>query len=138
MLVFFSPDCHCLAQHDARLLALDAVFRPRGVRFYAIDSEVRASAERDAEEARRRGYTFPILVDRGAKLADALEAQYATYSVVVDREGRVHYRGGIDSDKIDLHDDATPYLRDALDDLLAGREPRLAYAKTLGCALQRW
>jgi hypothetical protein len=136
--VFFSPDCHCLDQHDARLRQLDATFRPRGVRFFMVDSEVRASVERDAEEARRRGYPFPILVDRGARLADAVGAQYATYSVVVDRSGRLRYRGGIDSDKNHLRPDAVPYLADALDDLLLGREPRLADAKSLGCALQKW
>jgi hypothetical protein len=50
----------------------------------------------------------------------------------------VHYRGGIDSDRIHLHDDRTPYLEQALDDLLAHREPRVAEGKSLGCALQKW
>lgn len=136
--VFFSPDCHCLRQHEARLRDLDATFRARGVQFFMVDSEVRASIERDAEEARRRAYTFPILVDCGARLADAVGAEYAAYAVIVDRSGRLRYRGGVDSDKDHLHADATPYLRDALDDLLAGRDPRVANAKTLGCALQKW
>jgi hypothetical protein len=136
--VFFSPDCHCLEQHEARLRTLDAVFGPRGVHFFMIDSGVRASVERDAEVERRRGYSFPILVDRGAKLADAVGADYATYSVVVDREGHLRFRGGIDSDRDHLRSDAVPYLSDALTDLLDGREPRIAEAKTLGCALQKW
>jgi hypothetical protein len=136
--VFFSPDCHCLSAHEPRLLALADATRERGVRFVAIDSETRGSPARDAEEARRRGYPFPILVDRGAKLADAVGAVYAGYAVVVDAGGRIRYRGGIDSDKTHLHDDAQPYLKDALDDLFAGREPRVAEGKTLGCALQRW
>jgi hypothetical protein len=136
--VFFSPDCHCLAEHEGRLRDLDAAFRPRGVRFFMVDSEVRASVERDAEEARRRGYPFPILVDRGARLADAVGADYAAYTVVVDREGRLRYRGGIDSDRNHLRADAVPYLGDALGDLLDGREPRRTDAKTLGCALQKW
>jgi len=136
--VFFSPDCHCLEQHEARLRALDAAFRPRGVHFFMVDSEVRASVERDAEVARRRGYSFPILVDRGAKLADAVGADYAAYSVVVDREGRLRFRGGIDSDRDHLRSDAVPYLSDALTDLLDGREPRIADAKAFGCALQKW
>ena len=89
-------------------------------------------------EARRRGYPFPILRDRGAKLAEALGAKYATYSVVLDPQARVRYRGGIDTDKSHVHDDATAYLSDALDDLLADREPRVAEGKTLGCSLQKW
>ena len=136
--IFFSPDCHCLSVHEPRLRALFDAYHPRGVQFFMVDSEVRGSLERDASEARRRGYPFPILGDRGAKLADALGADYATYTVVVDPQARVRYRGGIDTDKSHVHDGATAYLKDALDDLLADREPRVLEGKTLGCSLEKW
>jgi peroxiredoxin len=138
VLIFFSRACHCLDQHDARIRALYDEYHPRGVQLVMVDPEVRASPEADASEATRRGYPFPILIDPGAKLADALGAEYATYSVIVDAQGRVRYRGGFDSDKTHLREDATPYVRNALDDLLAGRPPRVAEAKTLGCALEKW
>jgi hypothetical protein len=137
-LVFFSPDCHCLSVHEPRLRALFEADGPRGVQFVMVDSEVSGSPGRDAEEARRRGYAFPILVDRGGRLADALGAEYASYAVVVDSSARVHYRGGIDSDRTHLHHDRVPYLEHALDDLLDHREPRMAEGKALGCALQKW
>ena len=133
--VFFSARCPCQSAHDARLRELHARYAPRGVAVYAVDSEVSASPERDAEEAQRRGYPFPILVDRGARLAASLGADYATYSVVVDAGGRVRFRGGIDSDRSHLREHPATYLADALDDLLAGKEPRRAEAKALGCAL---
>lgn len=138
VLVFFSAHCHCLDAHDARLRALEAAFRPRGVQLFMIDSEVGATRARDDREAERRGYAFPILLDPGARLADRLGAEYATYSVVLDPEGRARYAGGIDSDKTHLRDDAERYLEAAIGDLLAGREPRVAAGKTLGCALEKW
>jgi hypothetical protein len=138
VLVFYSPTCHCLEQHGARLHALYDAYHARGVQFFMVDSEVRGSPDRDEAEARRRGYPFPIVRDAGATLANELGATYATYSVVLDAAGRIRYDGGIDSDKNHLHEDATPYLQDALDDLLAGRPPRRAEAKTLGCALEKW
>ena len=135
--VLFSAHCHCLDEHEGRLKALDLEYRPRGVHIFMIDSETNASPERDRAEALARGYPFPIMGDRGGLLADGLGAEYATYSVVVDPQGRVLYRGGIDTDKTHLRDDATLYLKDALDDLLAGRSPRVADGKTLGCSLQK-
>jgi hypothetical protein len=136
--IFFSRACHCLDQHDARIRELYADYHPRGVQVVMIDPEVRASPEIDATEAAKRGYAFPVLIDPKARLADALGAEYATYSVIVDMQGRVLYRGGFDSDKTHLRESAKPYVRDALDDLLAGRPPRVAEAKTLGCALEKW
>jgi len=138
VLVFFSAHCPCQRAHDARLRAMADAYAARGVVFAAVDSEVRATPERDAGEAAKRGYAYPILVDRGATLASSLGASYATYSVVFDHDGRIRYHGGLDTDRRTLHDDATFFLRDALDDLLAGRSPRVPSGKTLGCALETW
>ena len=70
-------------------------------------------------------------------IATAVGAESATYTVVVDRVGTIRYRGGIDSDRTHLTPDATPYLADALEDLLAGRAPRVPESRALGCALAR-
>jgi hypothetical protein len=136
VLVFFSADCPCFRAHEARLAALARAYEPRDVRFLLIDSEVDASLARDAVLSRERGLGIPIVIDANAVLADALAAEYATYSVVLDRAGTVQFRGGIDSDKSHLRADATPYLGDALDDLLSGNAPRRPEAKGLGCLLQ--
>jgi hypothetical protein len=138
VLVFFSPHCECLDVHEPRLFALYDAYRTNAVQFLMVDSEVGGSLERDAIEARARRYPFPMVIDRGGKLAGALGARYATYSVVLDNEGRVRYAGNIDSDKIHLHEEATLYLKNAIDDLLAGRTPRAASGEGLGCALQTW
>ena len=137
-IVFFAQHCPCQAAHDARLATLASLYRDRGVDLFVVDPEVDASVERDRAEVARRGYPFPILIDKGAALAHRLGAEYATETFIVDAQGVVRYHGGIDSDKNTLHEGARPYLRDALEDLVEGRGPRLAEAKTLGCALQIW
>ena len=136
VVVFYAEHCPCFRVHEERLREIARVYAPQGVRMIFVDSEVSASQERDARAATERGLPA-IAIDPGAKLADALGAEYATYTVVFDAQGRVRYRGGIDADKERLHDDTTKYLRDALDDLVAGREPRLTEGKALGCALQK-
>jgi peroxiredoxin len=138
VLFFFADHCPCQAAHDARLRDLYAQYRPRGVDVLAVDSETSATPERDAAEAAKRGYPFPILIDHGGALARRVGAEYATEAFVVDRSGAIRYHGGIDSDKRALHDDATPFLREALDDLLAERPLRRTESKALGCALQTW
>jgi peroxiredoxin len=136
VLVFFANHCPCQAAHDARLRELYARYHPQGVDVFAVDSEVSASLERDRAEALARAYPFPILIDSGGALARSVGAVYATETVVIDRSATIRYHGGIDSDKRDLHDSAVPFLRDALDDLLAGGSPRRPESKTFGCALQ--
>jgi len=132
---FFSAHCPCQRKHDERLRAIAADYTPRGVRLLAVDSELGADAKRAREEAERRNYPFPILIDPEGATANAVDAAYATYVLVVDREGTILYSGGIDSDKNHLTDDATPFLREALDDALADRPVRRPVGKALGCAL---
>jgi peroxiredoxin len=134
---FFSAECPCQAAHDERLRALATAYRDRGVDVYAVDSEAGASTDRARNEALSRRYPFPILADPAGALADALGAEFATYTVVVDREGRVRYRGGIDSDRTHVTADASLWVRDAVDRLLAGASPERAEAEALGCALRR-
>lgn len=136
VVVFYADHCPCFRVHEARLRELAIAYADRGVRLILVDSEVSATVERDARAAAERRLPT-ILLDPGARLADAFGADYATYTVVLDAQGRVRYRGGIDSDKERLHDDAEPYVRNAVEDLLARREPRKTEGKALGCALQK-
>jgi peroxiredoxin len=138
VLFFFADHCPCQAAHDGRLLDLYTRYHSRGVEILAVDSELGATPERDEAERIKRGYPFPILIDHGGALARRVDAQYATETIVVDPFGDIRYHGGIDSDKRTLHDDATPFLSDALDDLLANAPLRRTETKALGCALQTW
>ena len=136
VLVFYSADCPCFKAHEARLRSLHDRYTPRGVRFLLVDSESGASLAPAAGSSRDPALPMPLVTDPDAVLSSGLGAEYATYSVLLDPNGEVRYRGGLDSDKSHLREDATFYLRDALDDVLAGRNPRRTEAKALGCPLQ--
>jgi len=136
VVMFVSSTCPCMASHRDPLEDLAAAYAPRGVRFLAVESDVTTTPESLAAEARE--YSMPLLRDDGARLANALGAESATYTVIVDREGRVRYRGGFDSDRVTRHPDATPYVREALDDLLAGKPPRRPETNALGCMLRKY
>ncbi|HET9933311.1 MAG TPA: redoxin domain-containing protein [Polyangiaceae bacterium] len=134
--VFAAKSCACLDAHAPRLRALHDEYSQKGVAFRLVDSEVGASPSRAMQLARRSDLGFPALADPGARLADALGAAFASHTVIVDEGGRIRYSGGIDSDAARLHDDAKLYVRDALDDLLAGNPPRQARSEALGCSLE--
>jgi hypothetical protein len=136
VLIFRSQKCACVSAHTARLRALSAQYSPRGVRFFGVNPEPGLELAEERTNSSELG--FPVLIDREARLAKSLGADYAGYTVVIDGSGEVLYRGGIDSDQKTLHADAEPYLQNALDDLLAGRSVRRPESRTLGCALRTW
>jgi peroxiredoxin len=135
VLTFFSAHCPCQRLHDPRLVELAGAYQGKGVRFLSVDSEYGSSLEADRREAKQRGYPFPVLRDEGGRLAKLLDVHYATATVIIDSQGHVRYRGGVDTDRRGLHDDAKQYLKNAIDALLSGREPQPREPKTLGCYL---
>jgi hypothetical protein len=125
VLVFDAQECGVLSAHTARLRALSEEFIPRGVQFWAVERE------RGGE----RLFWMPRVRDPRGDLARATGAAYAGETLVLTQDARIRYRGGIDSNGLHLTEDARPYLREALEDLLAGRPLRFPETKTLGCAL---
>jgi len=137
VLVFFSADCPVQKAHDARLREL-ASLREQGVQVLLVDSEAGATLRRDKEEARARGYPFPILIDDQARLAEALKIRFSTTSLLIDSEGRIRYRGGIDRDSGHVRPNTPFLLKEGAERMLAGKEPDPAETKALGCFLKGW
>lgn len=132
---FIAPQCPVQKAHEARLRALVDAYRDRGVAFGAVSSEVDADPEQDRALAARLG--VPLYHDRGAKLADAVEAEYSTHTVLFDRGGRLLYSGGFDSERTRMTDDAEPYAKAALDAALAGAAIAKPKTEALGCPLRK-
>lgn len=135
VLFFFSATCPTVTAHDQRLKALWRDFHAQGVGVYAIASESDMTLSALRREAAARGYPFPLLLDPEGRLARELGVRYASQAFVLGRDAEVAYAGSLDSDRRFLHDDAEPYLANALTALQHGRTPNRADAAAYGCAL---
>ncbi len=133
---FFSRKCPCVRAHDGVLRKLHSDFSAKGVQFFSVDSESGATVVTDKAEAEKHGYPMPILIDADATLAKAMEATFATTTVIVDAAGHVVYRGGIDSSKHEPDEKTKHWLRDALTALVDGNAPPVTEPKSLGCYLR--
>ena len=102
-----------------------------GVLIVGVNSNRTETAEEARADARRRGLTFPIVKDDDFPVADALGARVTPESFLIDAAGRLRYRGRVRS-KVGQDD-----LKNAVDDVMAGRDVKVPVAKAFGCALQR-
>jgi peroxiredoxin len=139
VLIFSSNRCPTAKAYGQRMNGLQREYGPRGVQLVAINSNdphlyPDESYPRMIERADEDGYAFPYLVDDGQRLARRYGVTCTFHVFVLDRERRLRYEGRFDNSRIDAnvtsHD-----LRNALDDLLAGRDVRLATTRPFGCSL---
>jgi hypothetical protein len=137
VLLFFTSHCPVQRAHDARVRELAQAAQGRGFSFVGVSSEIDADLRVESAKARERGMPFAIWGDRGAALADGLAVEFSTHAVVVDSSGSILYSGGLDSDAAHLTPSAKLHLRNAIEDLLAGREVSVPRTEPLGCPLRK-
>jgi peroxiredoxin len=139
VLIFSSNRCPTAKEYGSRMNAFQRDFGPHGVRLVAINSNdphlyPDEDKARMVERATADGYTFPYLVDHDQHVAAAYGATCTFHVFVLDRDRRIRYQGRFDDSRIEAnvsHND----LRDAVDDLLAGRDVRVATTRPFGCSL---
>ena len=82
---------------------------------------------------------YTILIDKKNVVADRFDAQTTPHVFVIDDKGKLRYAGGVDDDETFKKDAKAvkSYVRDALDAVLAGKEPAQATTKPHGCSIKR-
>jgi hypothetical protein len=75
------------------------------------------------------------LHDEEQSLARALGSERTPEVFVFDAERRLRYHGAVDDNRDD-RDVSVHYLRDALDAVLAGREPAITETPPVGCTVK--
>jgi len=87
------------------------------------------------ERAAEKGFGFPFLYDESQEVARAYGAARTPEVFLFDAEHRLAYHGAPDSDYTD-EAGAEPWLRQALDSVLAGEAPPVAETPPVGCSVK--
>lgn len=138
VLVFTNTTCPLAQRSWPKLARLEQDYRDRGVQFVAVNVGVDDAIPDIAQQAIDFGVEFPFVKDADHSCVRATGAERTPEVVVLDRERRLRYRGRID-DQLRLggtRPAATREdLREALDDLLAGRAVAVAETPVDGCLI---
>lgn len=136
VIAFVSTKCPVSNDYNERLRVLAEDYAAKGVAVLGINASSDEPVEMIRAHAEKHGFKFPILKDEGNAVADAYGAVRTPEIFVVDRRGVLRYHGRVDNSRdparIRRHD-----LREALDELLAGKEVTTPAPKAFGCLIKR-
>lgn len=139
VIVFSSNRCPTAKAYADRMNGLQRDYGARGVQVVAINSNdprlyPDEAYPRMVERAAEDRAAFPYLADGDQRVAKAYGATCTFHVFVLDRARRLRYQGRFDdarlADRVTSHD-----LRNALDDILAGREVGIPTTRPFGCSL---
>ena len=150
VVVFTCNHCPTAQYYEERLKQLVTDYRDKGAAFVAISPNDPKSVRLDelgwtdlsdsfAEmklRARERQFNFPYLYDGDTEGASRAYGPVATpHAFVFDAQRRLRYAGAIDDSERPQHVKVR-HVRDALDALLAGKEPPVTRTKVIGCSVK--
>jgi len=138
VLVLTTLDCPIVRRSLPTLRRLEAEFRSQGVQFAAINVGPMDSMVDVAGQAVNADLAFPVGKDFTGDVVRALGIRRTPECVVVDAEMRLRYRGRIDSAFRLTGVQPNPGredLREAIADVLAQRDVRLAETPVDGCLI---
>lgn len=141
VVVFLSFECPVSTSYSSILAELAKSYRGKQVAFVAVNSSDDGDAARLVEQAAEFKLPFLVFKDENFRAADAFKADTVPSVFVLDHNFVLRYRGRIDdgyyarlkkNGRITRND-----LRQAIDEVLAGKPVAEPATKPIGCAIVR-
>lgn len=141
VVAFTCNHCPYVQAYEGRLISLAAEFKERGVAFVAINSNDDRAYPDDSfskmkERAKQLNFNFDYLRDESQVVARAFNAACTPEFYVYDGDRKLKYHGRIDDNHKDPASVKQTYLKDALEDLLNSKTPRIQQTAAMGCSIK--
>ncbi len=141
-----NPGCPFVRKHyQGNMQALQKDAASKGIVWLAINSTEDASADylSGPQLARwmgeQKAAPTATLMDEDGKVGRAYAARVTPHMYIVDARGTLVYAGGIDSIASARADDipkATPYIRNAMAEIAAGKPLSVTTSRPYGCTIK--
>lgn len=141
VVVIMCNHCPYVQRYLDRLKQLQTELQPRGITLVGINANDDSQYPDDSYEnmkvfAAEHQLNFPYLRDVTQDVARTLGASRTPEAFLIDRAGVLRYVGCIDDNAQDPAGVTTPYLKQAIAQLLAGQPIDPASTSAIGCSVK--
>jgi peroxiredoxin len=143
VVVFTCNHCPYVTGSEQRMIAFFNDYKDKGVAMVGINSnETKDHPTDDFEHMKQRaaelGFGWPYLRDESQEVALAYGALRTPHYYLFDADRKLRYTGRMDDNPRTPGEETTHELRDAVDDLLAGRDVAVPLTNPIGCNVKWW
>jgi peroxiredoxin len=144
VLEWFNPDCPFVKKHyredTGTMLAIQQDMKDEKVTWLLINSgradHSTTGVERNSKAVDDWGITAPVLLDESGKVGMAYNAKRTPEMYIIDAQGVLRYHGAIDDRSDAAAPGKTNYVRNALQQVLAGETVTTTQTKAYGCSVK--
>ena len=133
--------CPYAQAFEGRLNQVAKDYSAKGVGFVAINSNDPVQYPEDSFEAMKKwaaekGLVFPYVFDETQRVAEAYGAVCTPHLLLFDASRKLCYQGRVDGEQHNPAKGNAADIRNALDDVLAGRAVRTPITRAFGCGIK--
>ncbi|MGQ9644549.1 MAG: thioredoxin family protein [Ignavibacterium sp.] len=141
IVIFSCNHCPYVQAYEQRIISIQKDFAEKGVQIVAINSnEDKDYPEDSFEEMIKRSnekhFNFPYLRDETQEVAKAYGATHTPEIFLFDNERKLRYHGKIDDNWKEPEKVKYQYLRNAIEEVLKGKEVSIPETFSIGCTIK--
>lgn len=141
IVMFLSATCPFVLALENRIISLANIYSTKGISFIAICSNnnediAKGNSYQDiCKHYREKNYSFTYLYDENQLAMKLFDATHTPDFFFFNRKGYLVYNGRFDDCWNDASRVKQQYLKNAIDDLLNGKDIENSYVPSFGCAI---
>ena len=144
VVIFTCNHCPYAKAYQDRIIQIDKKYKSLGYPVVAINSNDPNLSPEDSYDqmivrAKDKGFTFPYLFDQTQTVYRTYGAKRTPHVFLLQKQGKdliVKYIGAIDDNYEDETKVTHPYLSNAINDVIAGKNPDPSFTKAIGCSIK--
>lgn len=141
IIIFSCNHCPYVQAYEDRIIQIQQDYKDKGVIVVAINSNEDEGYPEDSFEnmkkrAAEKKFNFLYLRDEDQSVARAYDATHTPEIFLFNKERKLAFHGKIDDNWQEPGKVQNHYLRNALDELLAGKEISVPETFTIGCTIK--
>lgn len=143
VLVMFSCNtCPYVVKNQERTIAIGDYAQKMNVGFVVLNSNEALRSNEDSYEAmksyaKEQKYNWSYVVDANNAMADAFGANRTPECYLFDKDLKLVYHGAIDDNPSDGSAVTRNHLKEAINELVAGKEVTVKESRSVGCSIKR-
>ena len=134
-MVFTCNNCPVAVAYEDRMIELAKAYKDKGLAVVAINVNKTEDLEAMKARAEEKGFNFPYVFDASQESAHEYGATCTPHVFLLDKNRTIAYMGSVD-DNMNASKAEKHYLRDAVDAVLAGKQPEVKETKQVGCSIK--
>lgn len=143
VLVMFSCNtCPYVVKNEERTVAIGEYAQKQDVGIIILNSNEAQRGSEDSYDkmkkyATDKKYSWNYVVDKNNEIADAFGANRTPECFLFDKNLKLVYHGAIDDNPTDDSKVTRQHLKEAINELVAGKEVSVKESRSVGCTIKR-